>query len=231
MTTKKFEESNDYKTNFIKNNIDFIKNKINKHSKDIFLMAVTKNVKPELVNIAIQHGVSLLGENKVQELKQKYNQYNKQKIKIHFIGHLQTNKVKDILGLVDCIESVDSLKLAKVISNQAVKINKIMPVFLEINIGNEPNKFGFSKTEILENIILISKLPNIKINGLMTIPPQDNVTFYFKQMRTIYIDISNKKIDNVNMQFLSMGMSNDFEEAIQYGANIVRIGRLLFGDR
>ncbi len=238
MTTKKFEELKDYDVNLIKNNINFIKNKINsvtskinKNPKDIFLMAVTKNVKPEVVNIAIEQGICLLGENKVQELKQKFDKYNKNNLKIHFIGHLQTNKVKDVITLVDCIESVDRLKLAKIISKQATKINKTISIFLEINIGNELNKFGFLQNEILDNIVLISKLPNIKINGLMVIPPKENVTYYFKQMQTIYIDISNKKIDNVNMKFLSMGMSNDFEEAIKYGANIVRIGRLLFGDR
>ena len=111
------------------------------------------------------------------------------------------------------------------------KLKKTIPILLEINIGDEESKFSFKKNELLKNIILISKLENLKIKGLMSIPPIKNVEQYFKQMQTIYIDISNKKIDNVDINFLSMGMSNDFEKAIFYGANIVRIGSFLFGSR
>ena len=213
----------------IKNNIKKIKNVIKSTTNEkINVMAVTKNIKAEFVNVAIREGVKLIGENKVQELVEKYDKYEKDDVKIHFIGHLQTNKVKKIINLVDCIESVDSIKLATTISKYAEKINKIIPIFLEINIGKEEQKFGFNPEEILENLNIISKMPNIKINGLMTIPPKKNVSQSFKEMNRIYVDISNKNIDNVNMKFLSMGMSEDFKEAIICGANLIRIGKLIF---
>ena len=229
------EKELEYK-NKIKNNIKLIKQKIenaakkiNRNLKDIKFMAVTKNVDPKYVNFAIQEGIDLIGENRVQELKVKHSQYKLNNTKIHFIGHLQTNKVKDILNYdIDCIESVDSLKLAQTISKQCEKNNKTISVFLEINIGEETTKFGFHCKEIIEKVKIMSKFPNIKIEGLMSIPPKKNTIDYFKQMQLIYIDISNKKIDNVNMNFLSMGMSDDFEDAISCGANIIRIGSLLF---
>ena len=226
MTRNQFELEYEEK---IKNNIKKIKNVIkNTTNEKINVMAVTKNVKAEFVNVAIRACVKLIAENKVEELVEKYDKYEKDDVKIHFIGHLQTNKVKKIINLVDCIESVDSIKLATTISKYAEKINKIIPIFLEINIGKEEQKFGFNPEEILENLNIISKMPNIKINGLMTIPPKKNVSQSFKEMNRIYVDISNKNIDNVNMKFLSMGMSEDFKEAIICGANLVRIGKLIF---
>ena len=241
MTTKKYDFSNDVEMEEIlkvKNNIKILKtkvenaaNKINKKPEEIKIMAVTKTVNPILVNVAIKEGIFLLGENKAQEFLEKYDSYLKENVEFHFIGHLQSKKVKQIIKIVDTIESVDSFNLAQIISKEAKKINKTIPILLEINIGDEESKFGFKKNELLKNIILISKLENLKIKGLMSIPPIKNVEQYFKQMQTIYIDISNKKIDNVDMNFLSMGMSNDFEKAIFYGANIVRIGSFLFGSR
>ncbi len=241
MTTKKYDFSNDVEMEEIlkvKNNIKILKtkvknaaNKINKKPEEIKIMAVIKTVNPILVNVAIKEGIFLLGENKAQEFLEKYDSYLKENVEFHFIGHLQSKKVKQIIKIVDTIESVDSFNLAQIISKEAKKINKTIPILLEINIGDEESKFGFKKNELLKNIILISKLENLKIKGLMSIPPIKNVEQYFKQMQTIYIDISNKKIDNVDMNFLSMGMSNDFEKAIFYGANIVRIGSFLFGSR
>ena len=241
MTTKKYDFSNDVEMEEIlkvKNNIKILKtkvenaaNKINKKPEEIKIMAVTKTVNPILVNVAIKEGIFLLGENKAQEFLEKYDSYLKENVEFHFIGHLQSKKVKQIINIVDTIESVDSFNLAQIISKEAKKINKTIPILLEINIGDEESKFGFKKNELLKNIILISKLENLKIKGLMSIPPIKNVEQYFKQMQTIYIDISNKKIDNVDINFLSMGMSNDFEKAIFYGANIVRIGSFLFGSR
>ena len=219
----------------IKQRIKIIKQKIkdaaiksNRDFSDIIFMGVTKNVDFEIVNVAIKNGISVIGENKVQELEKKYPNYHKENLKIHFIGHLQTNKVKKIISFVDCVESVDCLKLAETISKYAKKINRIMPIFLEINIGEEKSKFGFKPYEILEAVKTISSFKNVKIEGLMTIPPKDNVEKFFKLMQEIYVDISNKKIDNVNMKYLSMGMSNDFEKAIYFAANIVRIGSFLF---
>ena len=233
MTTKEFEKEKKIIENIkiIKEKIKNASKKANRNFEEIKLMAVTKTVSPKYVNVAIENGVNLLGENKAQELKEKYEHYLKKDVEIHFIGHLQTNKVKDVVKLVNCIESVDSLKLLETISKFSAKENKIMNVLLEINIGEEETKFGFKPSEILEKIDFISKIPNVKVKGLMSIPPRKNVKDYFEQMRAIYIDISNKKIDNVDMDFLSMGTSDDFIKAIEYGANIVRIGRFLFGER
>lgn len=226
MTKNQFELEYEEK---IRNNIKKVKDVINSTTNEnVNVMAVTKNIKAEFVNVAIKEGIKLIGENRVQELVEKYDKYEKDKVKIHFIGHLQTNKVKKIINLVDCIESVDSLKLALTISKYAEKLKKTIPIFLEINIGKEEQKFGFNPEEILENLNIISKMPNIKVNGLMTVPPKKNVVQSFKEMNRIYVDISNKKMDNVTMKFLSMGMSEDFKEAIIYGANLVRIGRLFF---
>ncbi len=235
MKTKEFDEEFHIKSKIVEQNFEKIKTKIknvaletNKDFNDISFMAVTKNVEAELVNVAIRKGIKILGENRAQELEKKYFLYDRKDVQIHFIGHLQTKKVKKIISMVDCIESVDSLKLAKIISKNAENNNVVMPIFLEINIGNEEAKFGFQPREIFDAILAISKLPFLKINGLMSIPPKKNVKQYFKQMQSIYIDISNKKIDNVDMQFLSMGMSHDFEDAIRCGSNVVRIGSLLF---
>lgn len=235
MITKKFENSFKEKEEKIKQRIKSIQQKIkdaaiknNKNFNDIVFMAVTKNVEVNLVNVAIKNGINVIGENKVQELEKKYPNYLKNNLKIHFIGHLQTNKVKNIIPFVNCIESVDSFKLAETISKYAKKINRIMPIFLEINIGEEKTKFGFKPNEVIKAVEKISKIPNIKINGLMTIPPQKNVEKFFKLMQKLYIDISNKKIDNVKVDFLSMGMSSDFEKAIDFSSNLVRIGGLLF---
>lgn len=233
MTTKEFDKEQKIIENVkvIKEKIKNASKKANRNFEEIKLMAVTKTINPKYVNIAIKNGVNLLGENKAQELKEKYDSYLKKDVEIHFIGHLQTNKVKDVVRLVNCIESVDSLKLLEAISKFCSKENKIMDVLLEINIGEEETKFGFKPSEILEKINFISKIPNIKVKGLMSIPPKKNAKYYFEQMRAIYIDILNKKIDNVDMDFLSMGTSDDFEKAIECGANIVRIGRFLFGER
>ena len=195
---------------------------------EIKLMAVTKNVAPEYVNIAIGQGIKLLGENRAQELILKHNSYNLDGVDIHFIGHLQSNKVKKIIDKVSMIESVDSERLAAEISRCALKINRQMPILLEVNVGAEKTKSGFAPSEIFQAARAISKMPGVRIKGLMAIPPKENVFYYFKKIRGICIDISRKKMDNVSMDFLSMGMSADFEQAIACGANIVRIGGLIF---
>ena len=153
----------------------------------------------------------------------------------HFIGHLQTNKVKDIINRVEMIESVDSLKLAAEISKQALKSGKTMDILIEINIGDEESKWGFTPENALDSIKEIVKLPNINVKGLMAIPPvcenMEENRKYFKQMYKLFIDISGEKIDNSSMEYLSMGMSDDFEIAIEEGANIIRLGTALFGKR
>ncbi len=201
---------------------------------DYRIMAVTKTVVPEIVNLAIENGITLLGENKAQELSDKYEFYKGYE-DIHFIGHLQTNKVKYIINKVSMIESVDSIKLAKEISRLAGTINKSMDVLIEINIGNEPNKSGVTAENSPELIKQISVLPNIKVKGLMTIPPVSlniqRTRDDFKRLKQLLIDIRDKKIDNIDMCILSMGMSYDFEAAIEEGSNIVRIGTAMFGKR
>ena len=215
----------------IRKKIEYAALKSGRKLDEINLMAVTKNVSADLVNVAINSGVKLLGENRAQELNSKYYDYNLDNVDIHFIGHLQKNKIKTIINKVSMIESVDSEDLAREIGKHAIKNDKIMPILLEVNIGMQQTKTGFYPDKVLDHIKIISNIPGVKIRGLMVIPPKENVMYYFEKIRDIYIDISHKKIDNVNMDFLSMGMSGDFEKAISCGSNIVRIGNLMFGSR
>ncbi|MDD6478222.1 MAG: YggS family pyridoxal phosphate-dependent enzyme [Oscillospiraceae bacterium] len=200
---------------------------------DIILLAATKTVDPDTINYAINSGIKYIGENKVQEFLQKNDEIIN--VHKHFIGHLQTNKVKDIIDKVELIQSVHSIKLAKEISKQATKHNKEMSVLLEVNIGNEESKSGFSAEEIYEAVHEISELDNIFIKGLMAIPPicdtPESNRKYFAKMNKIFVDIRSKKIDNSSMDILSMGMSDDFSVAITEGANLVRLGTALFGKR
>ncbi len=204
-----------------------------KSRDDIILLAATKTVDCDTINYAISKGINYIGENKVQELLSKEKEICE--CHRHFIGHLQTNKVKDIINKVEMIHSVDSLKLAKEISKQALKNQKIMDILLEVNIANEESKWGFTATETEEAVREISTLPNLKIRGLMAIPPicdsaEDNRQ-YFRQMKKLFVDISTKNIDNSSMDILSMGMSDDFDIAVSEGANLVRLGTALFGKR
>ena len=189
---------------------------------EVQVMAVTKTVDPVLVNAAIGAGITLLGENKAQELCAKYDSYHKDGVQIHFIGHLQTNKVRQIVDKVSMVESVDSVKLAREIDRHCAAIGKVMDVLLEVNIGREENKTG-------------GKLEHIRVRGLMTIPPvcetEEEVLQYFSQMRQLFIDIKQKKYDNISMEILSMGMSADYLAAVRCGSNIVRIGTAMFGQR
>ena len=201
---------------------------------DVRIMAVTKTVAPELVNVAINNGINLLGENRVQEYLDKRDSYVPN-TETHFIGHLQTNKVKYIIDKVSMIQSVDSVKLAKEISKNAVKNNLTMDVLVEINIGDEDSKSGIEADGAEDLIREIAELEAIRVKGIMSIPPicekKEQSLNYFSRLRQIFVDISAKNIDNVYMEYLSMGMSQDFEAAIEMGANIVRIGSALFGQR
>lgn len=207
----------------------------NRNPSDIRLMAVTKTNSAQRVNEAIAAGVTLLGENRAQELLEKYDAYNKYGCEIHFIGHLQTNKVRAIINKVSLIQSVDRLNLAEKIDCCAKEAERIMPVLVEVNIGGEASKSGVSVQELPEMLAQMAVFSNIRIKGLMCIPPNvtDNLTKerYFEQMYRHFIDIKAKKMDNVCMDILSMGMSYDFPIAIKHGSNIVRIGRELFGER
>ena len=199
------------------------------------LMAVTKTVDPELVNAAIDAGITLLGENKAQELCAKYDSYHKDGVEIHFIGHLQTNKVRQIVDKVQMIESVDSLPLAEEINKRCSALNKQMPILIEVNIGREESKSGVLPEDLPALLEEISKLPAVSVRGLMAIPPvcenNEQVSQYFYQIQQLFIDIKQKKYDNINMEILSMGMSGDYQTAIAYGSNVVRIGTAMFGQR
>ena len=201
--------------------------------EDITLLAATKTVDIDIINHAIESGVKVIGENRVQEFLSKYENYSP--VERHFIGHLQTNKVKDIIDKVSLIHSVDSYRLAEEISRQAVKRNITMNILLEINIGDEESKSGFCYDEAVDAVEKIAKLDGVRVKGLMAIPPicetPEQNRHYFAKMKKLFIDIGLKKIDNSSMDILSMGMSDDYEVAIEEGATMVRLGTALFGRR
>lgn len=226
----------------IKYNYDFINEKIaeaamkaGKTRDDITFLSATKTVEPEYINYAISLGLSYIGENKVQELLSKYDQYNLENCSLQFIGHLQSNKVRQIVGKVDLIQSIDSMKLAKEVSKCSLKNDITSDILVEVNIGKEENKSGVMPEMLEELVEEISTLPAVNVKGLMTIPPicekKDEIRRYFEKMNRLFLDISSKKLDNVSMDILSMGMSSDYYEAILEGANMVRIGSALFGNR
>jgi pyridoxal phosphate enzyme (YggS family) len=202
---------------------------------DVTLLAATKTVDPEVINHAIGLGLTHMGENRVQELCTKYDRLHRDGVNIQLIGHLQTNKVRQIVDKVTTIQSVDSLRLAQEISRVCQKQNKSMDVLLEVNIGGEMQKSGIAP-ELLEELYdQTMALPMLRVRGLMTIPPvcetETQVRKYFSQMRQLFLDIQAKKSDNVYIDCLSMGMSQDYEAAILEGATMVRAGSSLFGAR
>lgn len=208
--------------------------KAGRNENDVRLMCVTKTVEPEYINPVLDLGADLIGENKVQEYCSKLETLHLNGVEKHIIGHLQTNKVKYIAGNVDMIESVDSLKLAKEIEKQFKKVNAVADILIEVNIGNEESKSGCDISQLEELIYQISELDNIKIKGLMTIPPvceANEARKYFAKMHDKFLEIKEKTIENVSMDILSMGMSADYEQAILEGSNIVRVGSAIFGAR
>lgn len=225
----------EYNYKFIKNKIEEAAIKSGRNPADVTFLSATKTVEPEYINHAISLGLDHIGENKVQELLSKYDEYNLDNCSLQFIGHLQSNKVRQIVGKVDLIQSVDSVKLAKEVSKQSIKNNTNTDILIEVNIGKEENKSGVMPENLLELIDEVKDLSSINIKGLMTIPPicdnTDKIRTYFADMHKLFLDISTKKLDNVNMDILSMGMSGDFYEAILEGATMVRIGSALFGKR
>ena len=201
---------------------------------DVRLMCVTKTVEPEYINPVLDLGADLIGENRVQEYCSKLDTLHLDGVEKHIIGHLQTNKVKYIAGRVDMIESVDSLKLAREISKEFKKANSTANVLVEVNIGREESKSGCDIDELEELLYQISELDCIKVKGLMTIPPicdELQARKYFALMNKKFLELKEKKIDGVEMQTLSMGMSADYEAAILEGSNIVRVGSAIFGAR
>lgn len=226
----------------IEENLKVIKNRINdaavrsgRSENDVRFMAVTKTVDPVFINHAIDCGIDLIGENKVQEFLGKKDALKLEKVEKHLIGHLQSNKVRKIITEVDMIQSVDSVSLAKEIERQAEKNGMIANVLIEVNVGGEDSKTGMDKALFLESFAEIAEMKHISIKGLMTIPPicenNSELTKFFDEMYHMFIDIKHKKLDNVSMDILSMGMSGDFEEAILCGSNLVRVGSAIFGPR
>jgi len=228
--------------NNTKENIDNIRMRVGKAAQkagrkpeDIKIIAVTKNISPDRIIEAINAGVFDLGENRVQELLDKINDINvfNKNINWHMIGHLQKNKVKYLVDNVAMIHSLDSMELAMEINKRAQNAGRIIDVLIQINIAEEESKFGLFKEQVMDFIGKVSELKNINVKGLMTIAPfvnnPEDVRFVFSQLRKIFIDISRENIDNIDMDYLSMGMSNDFEVAVEEGANIIRIGTAIFG--
>ena len=232
---EKLLDSVKYNYNVIEENIARAAEKAGKRREDITFLAATKTVDVEVINYAISLGLKYIGENKVQELLSKYEGYNLNDASLQFIGHLQSNKVRQIVGKVDLIQSVDSVKLAKEVSKQSVKNNVNTDILVEVNIGMEENKSGVMPENLVELLDEIKDFDNISVKGLMAIPPicdsKQKISKFFSKMNNIFIDISGKNIDNVSMDILSMGMSADYEEAILSGANMVRVGSYLFGAR
>ena len=208
--------------------------KSGRNPEDVTLIAVSKTKPLPMLQEAYEDGSRNFGENKVQEIMDKYPNLPSD-IRWHMIGHLQRNKVKYIIDKVALIHSVDSLRLANEISNQAQKKQVDVDILIEVNIAGEESKFGTSREEVFQLVEEIAKLPNIFIKGLMTIAPfvanpEDNRK-YFRQIRELSVDIMNKNIDNVTMSVLSMGMTGDYMVAIEEGATMVRVGTGIFGER
>ncbi len=233
MMEKLLAEEFDENFKVVNEKLEAALSKVGKCRDDVILLAATKTVDVDTINYAIEKGITYIGENKVQELLAKQDGIID--VHHHFIGHLQSNKVKDIINRVEVIHSVDSLKLAKEISKQAVKHNKVMDVLLEVNIGDEESKWGFKPNDLEQAMKEIAVLDNLRICGLMAIPPICNQPEenrkYFKEMFELFSNIKTKNIDNCFMNILSMGMSDDFDVAIEEGANLVRVGTALFGKR
>ena len=218
----------------VQNNISIACTKANRSANDVTLIAVSKTKPVELLQEAYDAGVRDFGENKVQEIMDKYDKLPSD-IRWHMIGHLQRNKVKYIIDKVVLIHSVDSLRLSEEISKQAQKHNLTMPILIELNIGAEDTKFGSSLEEAIALVKEISLLPNIQIKGLMTVAPfvddAEENRHYFNAMKHLSVDIMKENIDNVCMDILSMGMTGDYEVAVEEGATMVRVGTGIFGPR
>ncbi len=218
----------------VEENIKRACKEVNRDSSEVTLIAVSKTKPIQMLLEAYEYGCRDFGENKVQELIQKQEELPKD-IRWHMIGHLQRNKVKYIIDKVALIHSVDSLRLASEISKEAVKHKLTANILIEVNVAAEDSKFGTSNEEAIQLVTQVSELPNIKINGLMTIAPyvenaEENRQFFIK-LKQLSVDIRNKNIDNVNMNLLSMGMSGDYQIAAQEGATLIRVGTGIFGER
>ncbi len=228
--------------NYLKDNlleinkrIDEAAKRVGRNREDITLIAVSKTVEADIMNASIDAGVTDLGENRVQEIQRKYDDVKKG-VKWHLIGHLQRNKVKYIINKVDLIHSVDSFRLAKEISERALKADKIMDILVQVDIAKEDSKFGVDESKVEDLIREILTLSNIKVKGLMFIAPfvddPEEVRVYFRGMKSLFDRIKETiEDDKLEMEHLSMGMTNDFEVAIEEGATLLRVGTGIYGKR
>ena len=209
--------------------------KAGRDPRDILLIGATKMNDADRVREAIAAGLPACGENRVQELLEKNEQGAYEGARLHFIGSLQKNKVKYLVGLVELIHSVDSVELMREINRQALKRGSTQDILLEVNTGGEDSKSGFAPEMLPEMLAAAAEFPAVSVRGLMTIPPicrrpEENLP-YFQLLHQLFIDNGEKKYDNVRMDFMSMGMSGDYEAAIACGANMVRVGTAIFGHR
>lgn len=205
-----------------------------RNPSEVTLIAVSKTKPVSMIEECIENGITVFGENKAQELTRKIEAIDRP-LDWHFIGHLQRNKVKYVVGNACLIHSVDSVRLAEAINSEAEKKNIVCDILAEVNVADEESKFGLAKEEVHDFVLQISSFKNIKLRGLMTIAPyvedSEENRLYFRVLRNLLIDINSKNIDNINMDVLSMGMTGDYEVAIEEGATMVRVGTGIFGDR
>lgn len=215
--------------------IDSTCKKTGRNPKDITVIAVSKTVDSERAKEAVEAGIMNLGENRVQELVKKHEELDGINVKWHMIGHLQKNKVKYIIDKTVLIHSVESLELAEEINKRAIKNDLTANVLIELNIGEEDSKFGINEESVYDFVTNINKFENLRVLGLMTVAPfcenPEDVRWVFKKMKNIFDKVSTMDLKNVQMKYLSMGMTNDFEIAIEEGSNIIRIGTAIFGAR
>lgn len=242
MTERSLTEYREARCKDIEENIKEIRDNIaeaairsGRSPEDVRLMAVTKTVEPFFINHAIHCSIDLIGENRVQEFLGKKPELDLDGVDCHLIGHLQTNKVRQIVGEVSTIQSVDSLKVAKEISKQSVKNDLVTKILLEVNVGDEASKSGMPYEAVKDLLPEIAALPGLSVEGLMAIPPicEDEAVLrrYFSKMHQLYVDMKDENIDNININTLSMGMSADYVQAILEGSTLVRVGSSLFGAR
>ena len=223
------------KLNLVKKNIEEACDTAGRSPQEVTLIAVSKTKPVEMLKEAYDAGARVFGENKVQEIVDKYDQMPSD-VQWHMIGHLQRNKVKYIIDKVELIHSVDSIKLAQAIDKEAAKHDvKEVPILIQVNFAHEDTKFGLNPEDVFDVVKEISALEHVKIKGLMQIAPfvddpEDNRK-YFRAMKQLSVDINNKNFDNVDMSILSMGMTNDYEVANEEGATMVRVGTAIFGAR
>lgn len=218
----------------VKKNIAAAARSAGRDPDEVTLVAATKVQSSDTIRAAIAAGITVCGENRVQELTAHLADYAYDGARVHFIGHLQTNKVKYVVGRVDLIESVDSPRLLEAIDRQAAKLGIVQDILLEVNIGREAAKSGFAPEKVLPAAEAALERTHVRVRGLMTIPPADaqrDANFrYFQEVQALYVDMNQKLFHN-ELEYLSMGMSGDYEDAIRAGATMVRVGSAIFGAR